>query len=71
MLHFVFDAPGAADLDQVQMQHPPDEIAEHRFVPLDQAELLLGDRVGPRCRWAEEAARTGRSVYLEEGRPRL
>lgn len=69
MLHFVFDAPPAEELDLERMEHPVDEIAAHRFVPLEQAERLLGERLGPRCRWADEAARTGRAFYLEEGRP--
>lgn len=67
MLHFLFQAPSADQLDIDHITHPPEEIAEHSFATPEQATLLLGPRLGPRCQHALHAAATGGTFYLEDG----
>ncbi|HLI02057.1 MAG TPA: NUDIX hydrolase [Acidimicrobiales bacterium] len=67
MLHFVFEGPPAEQLDLDRITHPADEISGHLWATPEQAIVLLGLRLGPRCRHALRAAATGRTFYLEDG----
>jgi 8-oxo-dGTP diphosphatase len=65
-MRFLFDcgALGGATLDAVVLQ--PEEISEHRLVPLREALTMLR---GPVRRRVRAASRSKVPVYLEEGRP--
>jgi len=65
-MRFLFDcgALGDASLGAVVLQ--PEEISEHRLVPLREALTMLR---GPVRRRVKAAARAKKPVYLEEGRP--
>jgi 8-oxo-dGTP diphosphatase len=65
-MRFLFDcgALGDASLGTVVLQ--PEEISEHRLVPLPTALKMLR---GPIRRRVRAAARSKAPVYLEEGRP--
>ncbi len=65
-IRFLFDCGTADDADLAAITLQPEEIAEHRLVPLDEAL----DRLRPPIRRRVRAAtRERRCVYLEDGRP--
>jgi 8-oxo-dGTP diphosphatase len=65
-LRFLFDCGPADDAALAAITLQPEEISEHRFVPLDTALALLRKPIRRRVR---AATRHHRFVYLEDGRP--
>ena len=65
-IRFLFDCGPADDADLAAIKLQPEEIAEHRFVPLDTALALLRPPIRRRVR---AVSRHRRLVYLENGRP--
>lgn len=67
MIHFIFDAPRAEDLDLRAVRLQATEIAGYEFVEAGQAGRLLGPRLGQRALSAMKAALEGTAIYLEDG----
>ena len=65
-IRFLFDCGPADDAALAAIKLQPEEIAEHRFVPLDTALALLRPPIRRRVR---AVSRHRRFVYLENGRP--
>ncbi len=65
-IRFLFDCGTADDADLAAITLQPEEIAEHRLVPLDEALGLLRPPIRRRVR---AATRERGGVYLEDGRP--
>jgi len=65
-IRFLFDCGTAGDADLAAIKLQPEEIAEYRLVPLDDALALLRP---PIRRRVSAATRHRRCVYLENGRP--
>jgi 8-oxo-dGTP diphosphatase len=65
-IRFLFDCGPADDADLAAITVQPEEIAEHRLVPLDDALALLRHPIRRRVR---AATRQRECVYLEDGRP--
>jgi 8-oxo-dGTP diphosphatase len=65
-IRFLFDCGAADEADLAAIALQPEEIAEHRLVPLDEALDLLRPAIRRRVR---AATRERRCVYLEDGRP--
>ena len=65
-IRFLFDCGPADDAALAAIKLQPEEIAEHRFVPLDTALALLRPPIRRRVR---AVSRHRRFVYLEDGRP--
>jgi 8-oxo-dGTP diphosphatase len=65
-VRFLFDCGPADDAALAAITLQPEEIAEHRLVPLDTALSLLRPPIRRRVR---AAARHRGLVYLEDGRP--
>lgn len=68
MLLFMFDG-GRLSAEQVlRIVLPTDELSEHRFVSLDDAEGLVTDRMLGRLKAAIPAMSSRATLYFEEGR---
>ena len=65
-IRFLFDCGQADDAELAAITVQPEEIEEHRLVPLDAALELLRPPIRRRVR---AATRRRRCVYLENGRP--
>ena len=65
-IRFLFDCGPADDAALAAIKLQPEEIAEHRFVPLDTALALLRPPIRRRVR---AVSRHRGFVYLEDGRP--
>jgi ADP-ribose pyrophosphatase YjhB (NUDIX family) len=65
-IRFLFDCGQADDAELAAIIVQPEEIEEHRLVPLDAALELLRPPIRRRVR---AATRRRRCVYLENGRP--
>jgi ADP-ribose pyrophosphatase YjhB (NUDIX family) len=65
-LRFLFDCGPVDDAVLAAITLQPEEIAEHRLVPLDTAFTMLR---GPVQRRVRAATRHRRFIYLENGRP--
>ena len=65
-IRFLFDCGPASDADLAAITVQPEEIAEYRLVPLNDAFALLRP---PIRRRVLAATRHRRCVYLEDGRP--
>jgi 8-oxo-dGTP diphosphatase len=65
-IRFLFDCGPADDADLGGITLQPEEISEHRLVPLDEALDLLRPPIRRRVR---AATRERTCVYLEDGRP--
>ncbi len=65
-IRFLFDCGPADDAALAAITVQPEEIAEHRFLPLDAALPLLRPPIRRRVR---AGTRHRRCVYLENGRP--
>ena len=65
-IRFLFDCGPAVDAALAAIKLQPEEIAEHRFVPLDTALALLRPPIRRRVR---AVSRHRGFVYLEDGRP--
>ena len=65
-IRFLFDCGPADDAALAAIKLQPEEIAEHRFVPLDTALALLRPPIRRRVRAVSQHRRF---VYLEDGRP--
>ncbi len=67
-VQFIFDA-GTLDAAQIARIHlPPDEIAEYRLLPVDDAIPLLNVHLARRMVFALRALSDGGTYYLEDGR---
>jgi 8-oxo-dGTP diphosphatase len=64
-VRFLFDCGPADDADLAAIRVQPEEVAEYRLVPLDDALALLRSPIRRRVR---AATRHRRCVYLENGR---
>ena len=64
-IRFLFDCGPADDADLAAIRVQPEEVAEYRLVPLDDALALLRSPIRRRVR---AATRHRRCVYLENGR---
>jgi 8-oxo-dGTP diphosphatase len=65
-IRFLFDCGPAGDADLAAITVQPEEIAEYRLLPLDEALPLLRPPIRRRVR---AGTRRRRCVYLENGRP--
>jgi ADP-ribose pyrophosphatase YjhB (NUDIX family) len=65
-LRFLFDCGPADDVALAAITLQPEEISEHRLVPLDTALDMLRRPIRRRVR---AATRRRRFIYLEDGRP--
>ena len=65
-IRFLFDCGPADDADLAAIRLQPEEIAEYRLVPLDDALTLLRPPIRRRVR---AVSRHRGFVYLEDGRP--
>ena len=65
-IRFLFDCGPADDVALAAITVQPEEVAEYRLVPLDDALTLLRPPIRRRVR---AATRHRRCVYLENGRP--
>jgi ADP-ribose pyrophosphatase YjhB (NUDIX family) len=65
-IRFLFDCGPASDADLAAITLQPEEIAEHRLVPLDDALAMLRSPIRRRVR---AGTRHRRCVYLQNGRP--
>jgi 8-oxo-dGTP diphosphatase len=68
-VQFIFAGGRLDDAAIAQIRLPPDELAEHRFAPLDEALALLNPRLARRVPHALRAHTEGRIAYLEDGAP--
>jgi 8-oxo-dGTP diphosphatase len=66
-IRFLFDCGVIDDEARSGIELQEEELAEHRFEPVDRALALLSKPVRRRVR---RAVRTNKTVYLEDGRPR-
>lgn len=69
---FVFDGGLVKNIDQLKLD--PKEIAEAKFISFNDALTLVGDRLGSRLPFCEQALKEKRTIYLEsvgEMMPRL
>lgn len=67
-MHFVFYC-GELDAEQVaSIELPTTELAEHRFVAPEDANLLLNPRLASRVQLALRALAEGSTIYSENGR---
>ncbi len=66
-LMFVFDGGLLPASDAAKIKLLAEELSEYRFVTIDEAVSLLGDRLKKRIPRAVEARSADRCVYLEDG----
>lgn len=67
----IFDGGQLTDHDIARISIPADELHGYAFCTLDIASQRLSDRLARRLAESIRARKTGTSVYLEDGYPRL
>ena len=67
-LMFIFDGGQLSESDISRITLQKEELSEFRFVSIDEAEKLLGERLSRRIRPTYEAKMDGFTAYLESGK---
>jgi hypothetical protein len=68
-LHFVFDGGTLRDTDIQQIVLPASELSEYRFVPLEEATVMLHWRIAKRLVHCLPARGGDKAIYLENSQP--
>ncbi|NUP46296.1 MAG: NUDIX hydrolase [Catenulispora sp.] len=71
LIVFVFDGGTITPEGETRIQFADGELAEHRLVPLDEADTMLVPRLARRLRAAADARSSGQTLYLHHGTPYL
>ena len=66
-LQFIFEGVMLTSAQLTQLRVPEDEIAEYRFLPVEEAIAMLPERMRPRVAAAVESLERGQPIYLEAG----
>jgi 8-oxo-dGTP diphosphatase len=66
-MQLIFDGPTLTSAQVARIRVPEDEIAEYRFLPVDEAIAALPERMRPRVAAAVESLERGVPIYLEAG----
>lgn len=67
VLHFIFDGGVVIEPQLAQIRLPADEIAEYRFVSLNEALTVLSSTVADCVRVAYDAIQQNATLYAEDG----
>jgi 8-oxo-dGTP diphosphatase len=69
-MQLIFEGPTLTAAEVARIRVPEDEIAEHRFLPIEEAIAMLPERMRPRVAAAVESLARGVPIYLEAGEER-
>jgi 8-oxo-dGTP diphosphatase len=69
-MQLIFEGPTLTSEQVARIRVPEDEIAEMRFLPVDEAIATLPERMRPRVAAAIESLNRGEPIYLEAGEQR-